>query len=67
VLSCGQHFAIVLDHELVSAPYIDLVRNPDGIPADNGMQIEVDSLRAAKRIAIAIQTGALPVQFVRLP
>jgi preprotein translocase subunit SecD len=67
VLSCGQHFAIVLDHELVSAPYIDFVRNPDGIPADNGMQIEVDSLRAAKRIAIAIQTGALPVQFVRLP
>jgi preprotein translocase subunit SecD len=67
VPQCAQHFAIVLDHELVSAPYIDFVRNPDGIPADNGAQIDLESLREAKRIAVALQSGALPVQFVRLP
>jgi preprotein translocase subunit SecD len=67
VQSCAQHFAIVLDHEIVSLPYIDFVRNPDGIPGDNGAQIELDLLREAKRVAVAIQTGALPVRFVRLP
>jgi preprotein translocase subunit SecD len=67
VLQCAQHFGIVLDHEIVSLPYIDFTRNPDGIRGDNGAQIEVNSLAEAKRIAIALQTGALPMQFVRLP
>jgi preprotein translocase subunit SecD len=70
VQECAQHFAIVLDHEIVSIPYIDFVQNPDGIPAENGVQIQLPpngSLRDAKRIAVALQTGALPVRFVRLP
>jgi preprotein translocase subunit SecD len=67
VQRCAQHFAIVLDHELVSAPYIDFVRNPGGIPADNGAQIELDTAGDAKRIAVALQTGALPVRLARLP
>ena len=30
-INASQHFAIVLDDELVSAPYINYVENPDGI------------------------------------
>jgi len=69
VLSCAQHFAIVLDGQIQSAPYIDFVRNPEGIPGDNGAQIDIGAggLGDAKRLALALQTGALPVQFVRLP
>jgi SecD/SecF fusion protein len=70
VMSCAQHFAIVLDHEIQSVPYIDFVQNPDGIPGDNGVQIELgagSSIAEAKRLAAVLQTGALPVQFVRLP
>ncbi len=70
VLSCAQHFAIVLDHEIQSVPYIDFVQNPDGIPGDNGVQIALEtggSIAEAKSLAAVLQTGALPVQFVRLP
>jgi preprotein translocase subunit SecD len=70
VQRCAQHFAIVLDHEIVALPYIDFARNPDGIPGDNGAQIDLGeggSLGEAKKLARAVQTGALPLQFVRLP
>jgi SecD/SecF fusion protein len=66
VQQCAQHFAIVLDRELQSAPYIDFVRNPDGIPGDTGAQIEMgrgSSLGEAKQLALVLQTGALPVEF----
>jgi SecD/SecF fusion protein len=66
VQNCAQHFAIVLDRELQSAPYIDFVRNPDGIPGDTGAQIEMgrgSSLGEAKQLALVLQTGALPVEF----
>jgi SecD/SecF fusion protein len=60
-----QHFAIVLDNEIQSTPYIDYCRNPDGIPGDNGAQIDMGSggLGDAKRLALVLQTGALPVEF----
>jgi SecD/SecF fusion protein len=67
VQNCAQHFAIVLDREIQSAPYIDFVRNPDGIPGDTGAQIEMGrggSLSDAKKLALVLQTGALPVSFV---
>ena len=35
----SQHFAIVLDNELVSAPYINYQENPDGIDGSTGAQI----------------------------
>lgn len=62
---CAQHFAIVLDNEIQSVPYIDFRRNPDGIPGDNGAQIDMGggSLSEAKRLALVLQTGALPVTF----
>ena len=35
----SQHFAIALDNELVSAPYINYRENPDGIDGSTGAQI----------------------------
>jgi SecD/SecF fusion protein len=66
VSNCAQHFAIVLDRQIQSVPYIDFVRNPDGIPGDNGAQITMGrggGLGDAKRLALVLQTGALPVTF----
>jgi SecD/SecF fusion protein len=62
---CAQHFAIVLDNQIQSVPYIDFRQNPDGIPGDNGAQIDMGggSLGEAKRLALVLQTGALPVEF----
>ena len=60
-----QHFAIVLDNEIRSFPYIDYEKNPDGIdPSGNGAQITgMAGLREAKNLALVLQTGALPVNF----
>jgi SecD/SecF fusion protein len=65
VQRCAQHFAIVLDNQVQSVPYIDFRRNPDGIPGDNGAQIDMGggSLSDAKKLALVLQTGALPVTF----
>jgi SecD/SecF fusion protein len=65
VQRCAQHFAIVLDNQVQSVPYIDFKRNPDGIPGDNGAQIDMGggSLGDAKKLALVLQTGALPVTF----
>jgi hypothetical protein len=48
-------FAIVLDREIQSVPYIDFVRNPDGIPGDSGAQIDMGrggGLGEAKKLAL---------------
>ena len=65
VQRCAQHFAIVLDNQIQSVPFIDFRQNPDGIPGDNGAQIDMGggSLGEAKRLALVLQTGALPVEF----
>ena len=66
VQNCAQHFAIVLDGQIQSAPFIDFVQNPDGIPGDNGAQIDMGQgggIGDAKRLALVLQTGALPVTF----
>jgi SecD/SecF fusion protein len=67
-LNYVQHFAIVLDGELESTPYIDFKRNPDGIPGPNA---EIDlgqggSIKEAKDLALILQTGALPVSFQQI-
>src|SRR4029453_10027556 len=63
----GQHFGIVLDRKLESAPYIDFQRNPDGIPGDNGAQIDLGkggTIGEAKQLALVLQTGPLPINFI---
>ena len=66
VQASAQHFAIVLDRQIESAPYIDYCKNPDGIPGDNGAEIDLGaggSIGQAKQLALVLQTGALPVRF----
>jgi SecD/SecF fusion protein len=59
----AQHFAIVLDNELVSTPFIDFQQNPEGIDARNGSQIEGGfTITTAQELANVLKTGALPVQ-----
>jgi len=65
-----QHFAIVLDDEIRSWPQIDYKDSSlsDGInPAGNGAQITgMANLNEAKNLALVLQTGALPVNFISL-
>ncbi|MFP5361647.1 MAG: protein translocase subunit SecD [Thermoleophilia bacterium] len=59
----AQHFAIVLDNELVSTPFIDFQQNPEGIDARNGSQIEGGfTIQTAQELANVLKTGALPIQ-----
>ena len=64
----AQHFAIVLDGELKSTPFIDYKQNPDGIdPTGTGAEISnISSIGEAKDLALVLQTGALPVKFEQI-
>ncbi len=59
-------FAIVLDNEIRSWPAVDPTQNPDGInPAGTGAEINnISSTSDAKDLALVLQTGALPINFV---
>lgn len=62
-----QHFAIVLDGEIRSWPYIDYRQNPDGIAGRTGAQITgLGSTSEAKDLALVLQTGALPYEFSQI-
>jgi SecD/SecF fusion protein len=62
-----QHFAIILDGKLESFPLIDFTQNPNGISGDTGAEISgIQSISEAKRIAIVLQSGSLPVSFTTL-
>jgi len=62
-----QHFAIVLDREIKSWPSIDWSQYPGGISGSNGAQITgIGNIQEAKDLALVLQTGALPVNFVTL-
>jgi SecD/SecF fusion protein len=59
----SQHFAIVLDNELVSAPYINYVENPDGIDGTTGAQISGSfTIDSAQDLAKILEIGALPIR-----
>jgi SecD/SecF fusion protein len=58
-----QHFAIVLDNELVSSPFINFVENPDGIDGSTGAQISGGfTIQSAQDLAKILKIGALPVR-----
>jgi SecD/SecF fusion protein len=59
----SQHFAIVLDNDLISAPYIDFDENPDGIDGTNGAQISGSfTIDEAQDLAKILEIGALPIR-----
>ena len=58
-----QHFAIVLDNEVISAPRIDWQQYPNGIPSGNGSEISGGfTIESAQRLANLLKTGALPIR-----
>ena len=58
------HFAIVLDNQIKSFPYIDFNSTPDGISGSGGARITgIGTIGEAKDLALVLQTGALPVKF----
>src|SRR5215208_3821032 len=58
----SQHFAIILDNEVVSRPIINFCENPEGIDGRNGAQISGSfTLTEAQDLAKFLQIGALPV------
>lgn len=62
-IGAAQHFAIVLDGELISTPYIDFQRNPDGIDARTGSEISGGfTIGSAQELANLLKTGALPIK-----
>jgi SecD/SecF fusion protein len=58
-----QHFAIVLDGEIRSFPYIDYTQNPDGINSPSAQITGLSSQAEADDLALVLQTGALPLKF----
>ena len=58
----SQHFAVILDNEIVSRPIIDFCENPDGIDGRTGAQISGSfTIQEAQDLAKFLQIGALPV------
>jgi SecD/SecF fusion protein len=58
----AQHFAIVLDNQLFSAPIIDFTQYPTGIDGRTGAEISGNfTITTAQDLAQVLQIGALPV------
>jgi SecD/SecF fusion protein len=58
-----QHFAIVLDGQVITAPSIDFTKYPEGIDASTGSQISGGfTLTSAENLAGELQSGALPIK-----
>jgi SecD/SecF fusion protein len=58
-----QHFAVVLDNQIITAPFIDYTANPEGIEPVNGSQISGGfTITSAQNLADELQSGALPIK-----
>src|SRR5215210_1309649 len=63
VIDASHHFAIRLDTELISIPYINFRENPDGIDGSRGAQISGGfTIQSAQDLAKILQIGALPLK-----
>jgi SecD/SecF fusion protein len=62
-----QHFAIVLDREIRSFPQIDPNKSDLAGGISGNAEISgIGSIKEAKDLALVLQTGALPVNFVQI-
>jgi len=58
-----QHFAVALDNQLVTVPYIDFSQYPDGISGSGGSEISGDfTITSAQNLATELRLGALPIR-----
>jgi SecD/SecF fusion protein len=60
-----QHFAVVLDGQLITVPSIDFSKYPEGIDASTGSEISGGfTITSAQNLANELQSGALPIKLV---
>ncbi len=60
-----QHFAVVLDGQLITVPSIDFTKYPEGIDASTGSEISGGfTITSAQNLANELQSGALPLRLV---
>ena len=58
-----QHFAVVLDGQLITVPSIDYTRYPEGIDPTNGSEISGGfTITSAQNLASELQSGSLPIK-----
>ena len=58
----NQHFAVALDNQLITVPFIDHKQYPDGINGDDGAEIAGSfSITSAQDLANELRLGALPL------
>jgi SecD/SecF fusion protein len=58
-----QHFAVVLDDQLITTPSIDYTKYPEGIDANTGSQISGGfTITSAQELANELKSGALPIK-----
>ncbi|MGH2840414.1 MAG: protein translocase subunit SecD, partial [Solirubrobacteraceae bacterium] len=58
----NQHFAIALDNELVTVPFIDSQEDPEGFDPRTGSEIRGGfTIGSAQELANVLKTGALPL------
>ncbi len=58
----NQHFAVVLDGQLITVPFIDYKQYPDGINGDSGGDISGSfTITSAQTLANVLRLGALPL------
>src|SRR2546423_8424902 len=58
-----QHFAVVLDGQLITVPSIDYTQYPEGIDAASGSEISGGfTISSAQDLANELQSGALPIR-----
>jgi len=58
-----QHFAVALDTQLITVPYIDFKTYPDGISGGNGAEISGNfTISSAQGLATQLRLGALPIK-----
>jgi SecD/SecF fusion protein len=61
--SLNQHFAVALDNQLITVPFIDYKQYPDGINGDNGADISGSfTISSAQDLATQLRLGALPIK-----
>jgi SecD/SecF fusion protein len=60
--SLDQHFAVALNDQLITVPYIDYKQYPDGINGDNGGDISGSfTTTSAQDLASELRLGAIPL------
>lgn len=58
-----QHYAVVLDEQVISAPSIDYTQYPEGIDATDGSQITGSfTMASARKLADELRSGPLPIK-----